>query len=64
MEEDGDDLSHLLSNCEKGLPPVGFESVDDVAMQSSCDEDGLGFPNDRLASHPIVRGILHGVEHM
>ena len=36
MEEDGDDLSHLLSNCEKGLPPVGFESVDDVAMQRHC----------------------------
>ena len=46
MEEADDDLLHLLSNCEKGLPPVGFESVDDVAVQSSCDENGLEFPND------------------
>ena len=49
MEEDDDDLQHLLSSCEKGLPPVGFESVDDVAMQSSCDEDGLEFPSDGLS---------------
>jgi hypothetical protein len=48
-DDDDEDLSHLLSNCEKGLPPVGFESVDDVAMRSSCDEDGLGFPNDQLS---------------
>ena len=48
-EDDDDDWSHLLSNCETGLRPVGFESVDDVAMQSGCDEDGLGFPDDRLS---------------
>ena len=52
MEEDDDDSLRLLSNCEKGLPPVGFESVDDVAMQSSGTEDGLGFPNDQLAEGP------------
>ena len=49
MEEADDDLLHLLSNCEMGLPPVGFESVDDVAMQNSCDEDGLEFPEDPLS---------------
>lgn len=67
MEEDGDDLSHLLSNCEKGLPPVGFESVDDVAMQSSCDEDGLGFPNDRLSEGseiPLAGSSISGDECM
>jgi len=67
MEEDDDDLSHLLSNCEKGLPPVGFESVDDVAMQSSCDEDGLGFPNDRLSEGseiPLAGSSISGDECM
>lgn len=37
MEEDGVDSLHLLSDCEKGLPPPGSESVDDVAMQSGSD---------------------------
>ena len=64
-EDDDDDLSHLLSNCEKGLPPVLFESVDDVAMQSSCDEDGLGFPNDRLSEGseiPLAGSSISGDE--
>ena len=67
MEEDDDDLSHLLSNCEKGLPPVGFESVDDVAMRSSCDEDGLGFPNDQLSEGsevPLAGSSISGGECM
>lgn len=60
-EDDDDDLSHLLSNCEKGLPPVGFESVDDVAMQSSIDEDGLGFPNDQLSEGSAVPLALSSI---
>jgi len=67
MEEDDDDLSHLLSNCEKGLPPVGFESVDDVAMHSSCDEDGPGFPNDQLSEGsevPLAGSSISGGECM
>ena len=64
-DDDDDDWSHLLSNCETGLQPVGFDSVDDVAMQSSCDENGLGFPNDRLSEGseiPLAGSSLSGDE--
>jgi len=49
MEEADDDLLHLLSNCEKGLRPAGFGSVDDAAMQCSCDENGLEFPEEPMS---------------
>ena len=63
VDDDDDDWSHLLSNCETGLLPVGFESVDDVAMPSSCDKDGLEFPNDRLSEGseiPLAGSSLSG----
>ena len=67
MEEDDDDWHRLLSNCEIGLPPVCFESVDDVAMPRSCDEDGLEFPNDRSSEGseiPLAGSSFSGDECM